>query len=177
MQCGLPKSGDDILEPPLAVGFIDDEHFIALFNVSGGICFFQAPGTAVANGKVTLPPGKDIKEVWPDVALDQLVNYAAILSDKKDGHYMLFRYVHHDKDDDNDNRDDKEQLPSDIVVDLVAKKALHDGKPQNIPYRPFSTRDPMTLYSFSLMSGTGYLTRFVYPGNNVSLSSLKFLFG
>ena len=162
-QCDISTKDDNIHEPLLAAAFFGDDHFIAVFNVSDSICIFQAPGTAVANGKVTLPVGKNLKEVWPDLELEKIVHFAVIVSDKHGGHYMLFHY---------EATDDEYDIPlrTDVIVDLVTNK-VHEGHLPKMFTFPLSTKEPMTMYNYAQFYGSGYLKRAVYPGHRVTSSS------
>ncbi len=118
----------------------------------------------MANGKVTLFAGKDIKEVWPDLVLEEVVHFAVIVSDKQGGHYMLFHY------EATDDPWDNSPLKTDVIVDLITKKVHKDYLPTMSTF-PLSAKKPMTTYIYSQSYGGGYLRRNVYPGHRVTRSS------
>ncbi len=109
------------------------------------------------------PLGKDIKKVWLDLVLEEVVHFAVIVSDKQGGHYMLFHY---------EATEDEYDMPlqTDVIVDLVTNK-VHEGHLPKMFTFPLSTKEPMTMYNYAQFYGSGYLKRAVYPGHRVTSSS------
>lgn len=177
-QCEAPTD-----TKPIVMG-IAGSTFVAVYNVSGTICVFQESSKHVTEGKVYLSNGQELKTVAPDVKLPT-VEHGVVISDKKDGHYIIFFHkgagaprsftftnAKNVKEKTAVTLGDDPDLEAYPIYD-IDKKNLVSGKATipsaSIASSPISSNEPMTVYSAELTPDSGWLTKHSYTGDDVSL--------
>lgn len=158
--------------------------FVAVYNVSGTICLFQESSKHLTEGKVYLSNGQELKTVAPDVKLPT-VESGVVISDKKNGHFIIFHHrgagaprlfsftnAESAKEKTAVTLGDEPDLEAYPIYD-IDKKNLVSGKATipsaSISSSAISSNEPMTVYSAELTPDSGWLAKYSYTGDDVSV--------